>query len=202
MPDFLQLAGKQILVFGVANRKSVAYHIGRVLTEAGAECVYVVENETVRQGVARLLGDREIFLCDVEQEDEIARLRDQLSARKTVLDGLVHSIAAADYSEGMKPFHETHKKAFLQAMDISCFSLVALSRTLAPLLDPDASVVTISISTTRMASESYGYMAPIKAALADAGIISSEQVRLPLCEMSPANRAILRKAAAALRRRR
>jgi enoyl-[acyl-carrier protein] reductase I len=50
-------------------------------------------------------------------------------------------------------------------MDISCFSLVALSRTLAPLLDPDASVVTISISTTRMASESYGYMAPIKAAL-------------------------------------
>jgi enoyl-[acyl-carrier protein] reductase I len=165
MSDFLQLADKRILIFGVANRKSVAYHIGRVLTEAGAECLYVVQNEAVRQGVARLLGDREIYLCDVEHEEQIVRLKDELSARRTVLHGLVHSIAAADYSEGVKPFHETPKKAFLQAMDISCFSLVAVSRALAPLLDPDASVVTISISTTRMASESYGYMAPIKAAL-------------------------------------
>jgi len=163
--DFLQLAGKQILVFGVANRKSVAYHIGRVLTEAGAECLYAVQNEAVRQGVARLLGDGPIYLCDVEHEEQIVRLKEELSARQTVLHGLVHSIAAADYSEGVKPFHETPKKAFLQAMDISCFSLLAVSRTLAPLLDPDASVVTISISTTRMASESYGYMAPIKAAL-------------------------------------
>ena len=165
MPDFLQLTGKRILIFGVANRKSVAYHISRVLTEAGAECLYVVQNEAVRQAVSRLFGDREIFLCDVEHDEQIVRLKEELSARQMMLHGLVHSIAAADYSEGMKPFHETPKKAFLQAMDISCFSLVSLSRALAPLLDPDASVVTISISTTRMASESYGYMAPIKAAL-------------------------------------
>ncbi len=78
-PDFLQLAGKPVLIFGVANRKSVAYHIGRVLTEAGAECLYVVQNEAVRQGVARLLGDREIYLCDVEHEEQIARLKDDLS---------------------------------------------------------------------------------------------------------------------------
>ena len=65
----------------------------------------------------------------------------------------------------MKPFHETPKKAFLQAVDISCYSLLAIVRRLADLLDPDASVVTISISTTRMASENYGYMGPIKAAL-------------------------------------
>ena len=65
----------------------------------------------------------------------------------------------------MKPFHETPKRAFLRAFDISCFSLIAVSNALKDLLDPDASVVTISISTTRMASENYGYMAPIKAAL-------------------------------------
>jgi len=65
----------------------------------------------------------------------------------------------------MKPFHETPKPAFLQAVDISCYSLVALCRAFQDLLDPDASVVTISISTTQMASENYGYMAPIKAAL-------------------------------------
>ena len=163
--DFLQLADKRILIFGVANRKSVAYQIGRVLGEAGAECVYVVQNEEVRQNVAKLLGDSQVFICDVEREDEIERLRKEIGAVYDLFHGLVHSIAFADYSEGIKPFHETPKAAFLQAMDISCFSLTALCGAFREMLDKDASVVTISISTTRMASENYGYMAPIKAAL-------------------------------------
>ena len=163
--DFLQLTGKSILIFGVANRKSVAYQIGRVLAESGARCVYVVQNEGVRQNVAKLLGDAEIHCCDVEQETEIARLRDELAAAGHTFHGLVHSIAFADYSGGMKPFHETGKQAFLQAIDISCYSLIAISNAMKDLLDADASVVTISISTTRMASENYGFMAPIKAAL-------------------------------------
>ena len=163
--DFLQLAGKRIVVFGVANRKSVAYHVGRVLTGAGAECVYVVQSDEIRRTASALLGDAEVYVCDVEHEDQIARLRDEIAARHARLDGLVHSIAFADYSDGMKPFHETPKGAFLQAMDVSCYSLTALSRAFADLLDEEASVVTISISTTRMASENYGYMAPIKAAL-------------------------------------
>jgi len=78
---------------------------------------------------------------------------------------MLHSIAFADYEDGMKPFHETPKRAFLRAMDISCYSLIAISNAMKDLLEPDASVVTVSISTTRMASENYGYMAPIKAAL-------------------------------------
>ena len=163
--DFLQLAGKSILIFGVANRKSVAWHIAKVLTEAGARCVYVVQSEEVRQGVSKLVGAAEVFVCDVQHEAEIARLRQQLAARIERFHGLVHSIAFADYSGGWKPFHETPKQAFLQAVDISCFSLTAICNAMRDLLDPDASVVTISISTTRMASESYGFMAPIKAAL-------------------------------------
>jgi enoyl-[acyl-carrier protein] reductase I len=163
--DFLQLADKSILIFGVANRKSVAWHIGRVLTEAGAKCVYVVQNEEVQQNAAKLLGNAEVHVCDVEHEDQIARLHDELAATGVKFHGMVHSLAFADFSEGMKPFHETPKKAFLQAVDISCYSLMALSNAMKDLLMPDASVVTISISTTQMASESYGYMAPIKAAL-------------------------------------
>jgi len=164
--DFLQLTGKSILIFGVANRKSVAWHIGRVLTEAGARCVYIVQNDETRVNVGKLLGgSRDIFVCDVEQEEQIARLRAQLAGRGEKFHGMVHSIAFADYSAGPKPFHETPKKAFLQALDISCYSLIALSNAMKGLLSADASVVTISISTTRMASESYGYMAPIKAAL-------------------------------------
>lgn len=163
--DFLQLTDKSILIFGVANRKSVAWHISRVLTEAGARCVYVVQNDQTRQNVAKLLGDAPVHVCDVEREAEIARLHDELAAAGVKFHGMVHSMAFADYSEGVKPFHETSKKAFLQAIDISCFSLISLSNAMKDLLMPDASVVTISISTTQMASESYGYMAPIKAAL-------------------------------------
>jgi enoyl-[acyl-carrier protein] reductase I len=163
--DFLQLAGKRILVFGVANRKSVAWHISRVLVEAGAEVVYAVRSAERREQVQPLVGEASVLVCDVEFEEQIERLAGELAAKYDVLHGIVHSIAFADYEDGVKPFHETSKRAFLRAFDISCFSLVAVSNALKNLLAPDASVVTISISTTRMASENYGYMAPIKAAL-------------------------------------
>jgi enoyl-[acyl-carrier protein] reductase I len=165
MNDFLGLAGKSLLVFGVANKKSVAYHVGRTLAEAGARVIYVVRSEQRRQSVAKLLGQSEIHVCDVEFEDQIARLKEELTARGHRFAGLLHSIAFADYEGGMKPFHETPKQAFLRALDISCYSLIALSNALHDVLEPDASVVTVSISTTRMASENYGYMAPLKAAL-------------------------------------
>jgi len=163
--DFLQLSGKSFLVFGVANRKSVAYAIGQVLEEAGGRVVYVVRNESIREKVSRLLPDREIFLCDVEREGEILTLRDQIAGNCQTFHGLVHSIAFADYAGEAKPFHETGKSQFLRAVDISCYSLLAISDAFKDLLDPDASVVTLSISTTRMAAENYGFMGPVKAAL-------------------------------------
>jgi enoyl-[acyl-carrier protein] reductase I len=163
--SFLQLENKKILLFGVANRKSVAWHVSRVLVEAGAVCVYVVQNEEIQASVKKLAATDDVFVCNVERDEEIARLKDELTRRGDRIHGLLHSIAFADYSAGVKPFHETPKKAFLQAVDISCYSLIAVSSAMRDLLDPDASVVTISISTTAMASESYGYMAPIKAAL-------------------------------------
>lgn len=163
--DFLQLDGKRILVFGVANKKSVAWHTSRVLVEAGAEVVYVVRSEERKSQVAPLVGEAAVFVCDVEFEDQIERLAAELAAKYDAFHGLVHSIAFADYEDGVKPFHETSKRAFLRTFDISCYSLVAVSNALKELLAPDASVVTISISTTTMASENYGFMAPIKAAL-------------------------------------
>jgi len=163
--DFLQLAGKTILVLGVANRKSVAWHVAAALREAGARVIYAVRSDERRESITRLVGDAPIYVCDVESDEQIARLRDELAAQGERLHGLLHSIAFADYDGGVKPFHETSKQQFLRAFDISCFSLVNLSNALKDLLDPDASIVTISISTTRMASENYGFMAPIKAAL-------------------------------------
>ncbi len=163
--DFLSLSGKSFLVFGVANKKSVAWHVGKSLAECGAKVTYVVRSPERKESVAKLLAGSDLHVCDVEHEEQIARLRNELTAKGTKFHGLLHSIAFADYTDGMKPFHETPKRAFLRAMDISCYSLIAVSNELKDLLEPDASVVTVSISTTRMASENYGYMAPIKAAL-------------------------------------
>ncbi len=163
--DFLQLANKRFLIFGVANKKSVAYSVSKMLLEEGAECVFVVQNQTILEKASKLFPDASFFVCDVEKEDDIIALRKSVGEKFDSFDGLLHSIAFADYSDGMKPFHETKKRAFLQALDISCFSLVEIAREFADLLKPNASVVAMSISTTTMASENYGYMAPIKAAL-------------------------------------
>ena len=165
-PDFLQLAGKTVLVLGLANRKSVAWHVGQVLESAGACPAYVVRSTARRQSVEKLVGKSAVYVCDVEDQRQIDQLRDQVSRDHPRLAGLVHSIAFADYSAGRLPFHQTPRAAFLQAVDISCYSLVAVADAFRELLDSEqGSVVTVSISTTRMAADNYGYMGPIKAAL-------------------------------------
>ena len=163
--DFLELAGKSILIMGVSNKKSVAFHVGKLLTAAGANVIYSVRSEARRESLAKLVDDP-IYICDVEHQEQIDQLAESIAQDHEKLHGFVHSIAFADYSAGWLPFHETPRSAFLQAVDISCFSLVAVSNAISSLLDHEiGSVVTISISTTRMAAENYGYMAPVKAAL-------------------------------------
>ncbi len=168
--DFLSITRKTFVVFGLANKKSVACAIARTLVAAGAEVIHVVRSEERKITAGKLFPGSPVFLCDVEEEANIVRVRDEIAlhlkecgGRK--VDGIVHSIAFANYSEGLKPFHQTVKRDFLQAVDISCFSLISIANHFRELLAEDGSVVTISISTTRMAAENYGYMAPIKAAL-------------------------------------
>ena len=164
--DFLNLASKRIVVFGLANRKSVACATARVLQEAGAEVIHVVRTDKRKETAEKLFPGDNVFVCDVEDDGNILRVRNEIEASLPgKIHGIVHSVAFANYGDGHKQFHETNKKDFLQAVDISCFSLMAICNHFKELLDRDASVVTISISSTRMAAENYGYMAPIKAAL-------------------------------------
>src|SRR5690349_11147598 len=123
--DFLQLAGKRILVMGVANKKSVAWHTSRVLVEAGAEVIYAVRSEARREQVQQLVGEAKVFVCDVEHEDQVERLASEVTNHCQHIDGFLHSIAFADYAGEPKPFHETAKRDFLRAFDISCYSLVS-----------------------------------------------------------------------------
>lgn len=163
--DFLGLTGKTFLVMGVANKKSVAYRIAALIEQSGGTVIYSVRSEPRKESLTKLLSGRRVIVCDVEKQVEINALAKQLASDNVTLHGLVHSIAFADYSSGMRPFHETTREQFLQAVDISAFSLTKVCNALKDRFARDASVVTIGISTTRMASESYGYMAPIKAAL-------------------------------------
>ncbi|AMV17515.1 enoyl-ACP reductase [Planctomyces sp. SH-PL14] len=164
--DFLKLEGKTVLVVGVANRKSVAWHTAQVLREVGADVIYSVRSEARRDSLRKLVGEAPIYVCDVEHQNQIDRLRDEVARDRSEITGLVHSVAFADYSAGWLPFHETPRAAFLQAVNVSCFSLMALSNAFRDLLNKEqGSVVATSISTTRMAAENYGYMAPVKAAL-------------------------------------
>ena len=163
--DYMGLAGKTFLVMGVANKKSVAYRIAQQIEQLGGTVIYSVRSEARRESLAKLLRDRQVLVCDVENREEIDALAESLSQQPCELAGLVHSIAFADYPEGIRPFHETTRDQFLQAVDISAYSLIAVCNAVRDRFARDASVVTIGISTTRMASESYGFMAPIKAAL-------------------------------------
>jgi len=164
--NFLNLTGKTFVVFGVANRKSVAWHVARSLEEQGARVVYSVQTEARRQALASLLAGKPVFVCDVEDETAPARLAAEVAAAGlTPLHGIVHAIAFANYSEGFKAFPETKRKDFLQATAISAFSLVEIARAFKPHLDRHASIVTIGISSLSVTPDNYGYMGPIKAAL-------------------------------------
>jgi enoyl-[acyl-carrier protein] reductase I len=166
MSDFLQITGRAFLVFGVANRKSVAWFIAKTLEAHGAKVVYSVRSDARKKSLESLLEGKPVFVCDVEKVGEIDRLASELAAAgHTPLHGVVHSMAFANYSEGFKPFHETKRADFLQATAVSAFSLVEVARALKPHLAVNASIVTIGISSLLVTPDNYGYMGPIKAAL-------------------------------------
>ena len=161
---FLRLQGRTFVVCGVSNRKSVAWAIAHTLEAEGAQVIYVVRNAARRASLAKLLGDKPCYLCDVEHPEQIEAVARSIGPAHGPIHGLVHSIAFANYSEGFVPFHETKRADFLQALSISTFSLVELAKAFKPYFAPDASVVTIGISSY-VTAPTYGYMSPIKSAL-------------------------------------
>lgn len=166
--SFLNLENKTFLITGVANKKSVAYFSAKTLEENGANLIFTVQSQDIKEKVEKLFPGKNIYILDVENIDSVNSLGKSIKDAGVKLNGFLHSIAFANYSEGIKPFHETKLVDYLQASNISCFSLVSLSNALKESLLPDASVVTISISSTK--ATNYGYMGPIKASL-DAAVL-------------------------------
>ncbi len=160
--DFLGLREKLFFIAGVANKKSVAYFAAKTLIENGAKCLFSVQHSSQVETVKKLFPESDVIVCDVENKHDLEKLKTELKT-STKIDGLLHSLAFANFSEGIKPFHETKREDYLQAAQISCFSLVELTNALKDHLSAEASIVTVSISNTR--ATSYGYLGPIKAML-------------------------------------
>lgn len=160
--SFLNLKDKTFLISGVANKKSVAAFSAQTLIAEGARCVFTVQKEEQVPVIQKLFPGSEAFILDVSSQESIQNLKEKLIAGGIKLNGFLHSIAFANF-ENPAPFHGTRRKDFLEAAQISAFSLVEISNSIKDLLADDASIVTISISNTR--ATSYGYLGPIKAML-------------------------------------
>ena len=159
----LQLTDKTFFIMGVANKKSVATHIAKSLIENGANVIFSAQHEDNLISIKKIFPESAAFICDVEDEQLIKNLPQQMKEYTEKLDGIVHSIAFANFSDGPRTFHETNRKDYLQACQISSFSLVEVTNSLKDILTPEASIVTIGISNTK--ATSYGYLGPIKAML-------------------------------------
>src|SRR5207244_10991930 len=125
-----------------------------------------VRSEARKRALETQPAGKTVLRCDVEHDGAADRLAAEVAkAGHAPLHGVVHSIAFANYAEGFKAFHETKRADFLQATAVSAFSLVEIARAFKAHLAPQASVVTIGISSLLVTPDNYGYMGPIKAAL-------------------------------------
>ncbi len=160
--------GKRGVIFGVANDKSIAWGVAQQLHEAGAEIAFTYLNEALEKRVRPLaasLGSKIILPCDVGSDDEIAAVFKELQQQWGTIDFVVHAVAFANRDDLKNPFTETSREGFALAMDISAYSLVAMTRCALPLMANGGSIVTMSYLGAMMAVPGYNVMGVAKAAL-------------------------------------
>jgi len=162
------LDGRVAVVFGVANKRSIAWSIAQGLHQAGAKLAITYQNERLEQEAKDLilsLPGAEAFMCDVSKDEEIERLYSKLKDRYGKLHVLVHSVAFAPPEELKGEFINTTREGFRIAHDVSVYSLIAVSRAAAPLMQDGGSVITMSYFGAEKVVPHYNVMAVAKAAL-------------------------------------
>lgn len=164
----IDLKGKTAVVFGLANKRSIAWAIAQKLSAAGAQLAICYQNERLHkeaEALASELTGAEIFQCDVSKDDEIERLFLDLKQRYGTLHVLVHSVAFAPPDELHNDFLLTSREGFRIAHDVSVYSLIALSRAAAPLMSEGGSIVTLTYYGAQKVVPRYNVMGVAKAAL-------------------------------------
>jgi enoyl-[acyl-carrier protein] reductase I len=177
------LKDKTALVLGLANRWSLAYSIARAFRREGANLILTYQGERQKDTVEELakeLGASRVLSCDVTQEADIHHLSEILRAEGDQLHTVVHSIAFANKEDLARPFSETSREGFLLAQEISCYSLVAVARAVAPVMTEGGSIMTLSYLGSQRVMTNYNVMGVAKAAL-------EASVRYLASEFGPAN---------------
>jgi enoyl-[acyl-carrier protein] reductase I len=162
------LDGRVAVVFGVANKRSIAWSIAQGLHQAGAKLAITYQNARLEQEAKDLilsLPDAEAFMCDVSRDEEIERLFSQLKQRYGKLHVLVHSVAFAPAEDMKADFLNTSREGFRIAHDVSVYSLIAVARAAAPLMEDGGSVITMTYYGAEKVVPHYNVMGVAKAAL-------------------------------------
>lgn len=163
------LEGKIGVVFGVANKRSIAWAIAQSWARAGATLVFTYQGERLKDNVEELAAtfgqDTLILPCDVTRDEQIAAVFDAVAARYGRLHLLLHSVAFAprDALEGR--FVNTSREAFRIAHDVSAYSLVGLARAAAPLMTEGGSIIAMSYYGAEKVVPHYNVMGVAKASL-------------------------------------
>jgi len=162
------LEGRTAVVFGVANKRSIAWSIAQQLHGAGANMVITYQNERLRQEADDLiqsLSGAVGYQCDVSRDEEIDHLFAQVKERFGKVHTLVHSVAYAPADELKGDFINTTREGFRIAHDVSVYSLIAVSRAAAPLMTEGGSVMTLTYYGAQKVVPKYNVMGVAKAAL-------------------------------------
>ena len=162
------LAGKKILVMGVANQRSIAWGCAKEMTAQGAEVIYTYQNERLKKSVAKLVqDDNRLIECDVASDDSIAQAFATIKERFGQLDGLVHAIAYAKREELGGSITNVTREGYALAQDVSAYSLLAVAKEAEKqeLLKKPASIVTLTYFGSTRAILNYNVMGVAKAAL-------------------------------------
>jgi len=163
------LKGKNILIMGVANRRSIAWAIAKATYEAGANLAFSYQDERFKDKVGRLV-EREmpgslLLQCNVAVDQEIEKMADLLEEKWGKLDGIVHSLAYARKEELAGLYAETSREGFLLAHNISSFSLTAVANKLYPLMIEGGSIITLTFQGSQRVVPNYNVMGVAKASL-------------------------------------
>ena len=164
------LEGKIALVAGVANKRSIAWAIAQALHSAGASLAFTYQGERLEESVRKLaetVGSDIVVECDVTDDASIDRAFAEIGERAGGLDVMAHSIAFAPAESFEGRFTDTSRAAFLTALDVSAYSMVAMARAAEPLMTArgGGSMVTMTYMASERAFPKYNVMAVAKAAL-------------------------------------
>lgn len=160
--------GKRGIIFGVANEMSIAWGIAQQLRAAGAELAFTYLNEALEKRVrplAESLDSKLILPCDVGSDADIEATFKQVEKAWGKIDFVIHSVAFANRDDLKRPFTQTSRDGFSMAMDISAYSLIAISRYAAPLMTDGGSIVSLTYLGSVRAVPNYNVMGVAKAAL-------------------------------------